>query len=94
MNGKISVIIADDHPIVRNGLRQMLERENDLEILLECGDGVTALKEILLHQPNIAILDIDMPHKSGLEVLKSLTQPTIFYRQNNFVDGSQRRSIF
>lgn len=72
MDGKISIIIADDHPILRQGLRQIIERENDLEILTECGDGATAIKEILAHQPDVVVLDIDMPHKNGLEVLQAL----------------------
>lgn len=72
MSEKISVVIADDHPIVRQGLRQMIEREHDLEILTECADGGSALKEALTRQPDVVILDIDMPQKNGLEVLQEL----------------------
>lgn len=72
MTEKIKILIADDHPIIRQGLRHMIEREADLEIVFECGDGQTALDEILSRRPDVAILDIDMPHKTGLEVLRLL----------------------
>jgi DNA-binding NarL/FixJ family response regulator len=72
MTEKIKILIADDHPIIRQGLRHMIEREADLEIVFECGDGQTALAEILSRRPDVAILDIDMPHKTGLEVLRGL----------------------
>lgn len=72
MDREISIIIADDHPIVRQGLRQMIERESDLKVIVECNDGDSAIKETLAHQPDVVILDIDMPQKSGLEVLRIL----------------------
>jgi DNA-binding NarL/FixJ family response regulator len=72
MTEKIKILIADDHPLIRQGLRHMIEREADLEIVYECGDGQTALAEILSRRPDVAILDIDMPHKTGLEVLRGL----------------------
>jgi two-component system, NarL family, response regulator DegU len=74
MNEKTTIIIADDHPLLRQGLRQVIERENDLEILTECGDGLTALREILVHQPDVVVMDIYMPHKTGLQVLKTLKE--------------------
>jgi two-component system, NarL family, response regulator DegU len=74
MNEKISIIMADDHPIVRKGLRLMLDDEPDLEILAECSDGAMAIKETLAHQPDVLILDVDMPHKNGLEVLEKLKE--------------------
>ncbi len=72
MTEKIKILIADDHPLIRQGLRQIIERQTDLEIVFECGDGQTALAEILSRQPDVAILDVDMPHKTGLEVLRCL----------------------
>jgi DNA-binding NarL/FixJ family response regulator len=72
MTEKIKILIADDHPLIRQGLRQIIEREADLEIVFECGDGRSALAEILSRQPDVAILDVDMPHQTGLEVLRSL----------------------
>jgi DNA-binding NarL/FixJ family response regulator len=72
MTEKIKILIADDHPLIRQGLRQIIEREADLEIVYECGDGQAALSEILSRQPDVVILDVDMPHKTGLEVLRNL----------------------
>lgn len=74
MDTKISIIIADDHPIVRQGLRQIIERERDFEVLAECGDGETALNETTARKPDVLILDIDMPRQSGLEVLQALRE--------------------
>lgn len=71
-DGKTTLIIADDHPIVRQGLRQIIDREADFDVLLECGDGPSVLIEAKLRQPDVVILDIDMPGMNGLEVLKAL----------------------
>lgn len=69
---EITLIIADDHPIVRQGLRQTIERETDLTIAAEAEDGRAALAAIRQFQPNIAILDINMPVMSGFEVVRAL----------------------
>jgi len=66
---KISVFVADDHSIVREGLRQMLARSNDLELVGEAVDGEVAVKEIRRLQPDVAILDVAMPLVSGLECI-------------------------
>jgi DNA-binding NarL/FixJ family response regulator len=72
MKRKIRVIVADDHPIFRGGLKQIIEEEEGIEIIGEAGDGQKALEMIMEKNPDIAILDIDMPKKSGFEVLKDL----------------------
>lgn len=77
MNEKISVVIADDHPIVRQGLRQIVERERDLTVLAECGDGSAALETIINLQPDITVMDIDMPKMNGLAVLRALRERKI-----------------
>ena len=68
MSDEIRVIIADDHPIVRRGLVQVIETEPDLKVLAEAGDGVEALKQIRELTPAVAILDIDMPAMGGFAV--------------------------
>lgn len=68
----ISVFIADDHPIVRDGLRDILERHGGFEIAGEAGDGVTTLQALRKHIPDVLVLDIEMPLMSGLEVLQSI----------------------
>lgn len=74
MPDEIKIILADDHPIVRQGLRQVIEREPDLRIVAECGDGAAALAAIEKQQPDIAILDVDMPRASGFDVLRILSK--------------------
>ena len=66
---KIAVFVADDHSIVREGLRQMLARSKDLELVGEAADGEAAAKGIRRLQPDVAILDIAMPMVSGLECI-------------------------
>lgn len=74
MLNEIKIVLADDHPIVRQGLRQVIEREMGLRVVAECGDGVMALAEIEKQQPDIAILDVDMPRASGFDVLRALSK--------------------
>ncbi len=72
MDSKIKIIIADDHPIFRNGLRQIIEAENKIKILGEADNGLKAFELINELKPDIAVLDIDMPKKTGLEILREL----------------------
>lgn len=71
-NKKIKIVIADDHPIFRKGLRKIIEADNEIEILGEAENGESALKKILDLKPDIALLDIDMPKLTGIQVLKEL----------------------
>lgn len=66
----IRVILADDHHIVRSGIRQLLESEADLRVLAEAGDGEEAQALIEKHKPDVAVLDIQMPKASGIEVTR------------------------
>ncbi|HEX9653107.1 MAG TPA: response regulator transcription factor [bacterium] len=66
------ILIADDHPIFRQGLLKVIEGVADIEVVAETGDGETALHLIRRHQPNVALLDISMPGKSGLEIAKEI----------------------
>jgi len=77
MNKKITVIIADDHPIFRNGLKQMLNEEANIILLGEANNGEKALQLITEKKPDIAILDIDMPRMTGLEVLRELKEDDV-----------------
>jgi NarL family two-component system response regulator LiaR len=67
---KIRIIIADDHAIVRQGTRSLLEREKDLEVVGEAGDGEEAVNLIERLRPDVAIVDIAMPKLNGVEVTK------------------------
>lgn len=66
------MIIADDHPIVRHGLRLSLAKEESIELVAETGDGEDALRLIEQIRPDIAVLDIGMPSLNGLEVAKRI----------------------
>lgn len=65
---KHRVIIADDHPIFRNGVREILSEIRSIELLGEAKDGAEAYSMILAHRPEIAILDLEMPLLNGLDV--------------------------
>lgn len=66
---QIRVILADDHPAVRAGIRQFIERDPLLQVLAEADDGVAALDLMRRYQPDVAVLDLQMPGLSGLEVI-------------------------
>ena len=72
------VALIDDHAIVRDGLRRMLEASGEFEVILECGDGRTAVEMILKAKPDIAIIDIWLPQLSGIEVTKRIKQELPF----------------
>ena len=66
----IRVLLADDHAIVRAGTRQFLERADDIEIVAEADDGEMAKRLIAKHLPDVAVLDIQMPEATGIEVTR------------------------
>lgn len=72
MKAEIRIVIADDHPIVRQGLKQVIELEPDMLVIGEACDGHEALGLIEELRPDIAILDVDMPHQDGFQVARSL----------------------
>ncbi len=72
MNNEIHIIIADDHPIVRKGLRQIIEADLRLKVLAEADDGEAAVKLIEELKPEIAVIDVDMPKLDGFGVAREL----------------------
>jgi two-component system response regulator NreC len=71
---KIKVLIADDHAIVREGLRQLLNGQTDMEVAGEAEDGRQALEKVKSLHPDVILLDIAMPHLSGLEVISLIRE--------------------
>lgn len=67
---KIRVLLADDHHIVRTGIRRLLESAKDLQVIAEAADGQEAQALIELHTPDVSVLDIQMPKASGIEVTR------------------------
>ncbi|MBC2737098.1 MAG: response regulator transcription factor [Desulfobacteraceae bacterium] len=68
----IKVLLADDHSIVREGLRRIVEESGDLEVVAEAADGREALKQVAELTPDVAVVDISMPGIDGLEVVSRL----------------------
>jgi len=68
----IRIVIADDHPILREGLRKLLEAEPDLRVIGEAGDGVEAVKAVRRLKPDLLLLDLAMPRQTGLEALREI----------------------
>lgn len=69
-NKPIRVVLADDHPVVRTGIRQILERASDIQVIAEAVDGDEAQARIEEFLPDVAVLDIQMPKRSGIEVTR------------------------
>lgn len=70
--GLVRVVIADDHPVVRRGLRQLLEAEPELQVVAEGGDLDAARRYVLGHHPDVLVLDLNMPGGSSLDAIPDL----------------------
>jgi DNA-binding NarL/FixJ family response regulator len=68
----IRVLIADDHGIVRSGLRMLIDRQSDMEVVAEVEDGVAALEGAQRHHPTVAVLDVSMPRMTGLQAAREI----------------------
>jgi YesN/AraC family two-component response regulator len=68
----IKVFIADDHPIVRQGLRQILRETPDIAVAGEAGSGAETLSEVSKNDYDVVLLDISMPGRNGLDILQQL----------------------
>lgn len=74
---KITVVLADDHVLMRKGLRKILEMEEDIEVIDEASDGIEAIEKVIDKKPQVLLLDINMPKLNGIEVTKSLREKDV-----------------
>ena len=70
----IKIMITDDHSMIREGLKNLLELEGDIEVIAEAEEGEDCLNKLLTVKPDVLLLDINMPKLNGLEVLKKLKE--------------------
>lgn len=96
MEREINILIADDHPIFRKGLRQILETVTDFTIVAELSDGEEALLALRELKPDVAVLDVDMPKRDGLAIaaiVKEEALPTAvivltMYKEERFFNAA------
>ena len=72
MNRPIRVLLADDHAVVRKGIREFLEEDPEITVVAEAGDGGEAVRLVGEHHPDVAVLDIQMPHVTGIEATRQI----------------------
>ena len=72
MSNPIRVVLADDHAVVRKGIRQFMEEAGDITVVAEAADGDAALEAIRREKPDVAVLDIQMPRRTGIEVTRAV----------------------
>jgi len=72
--GRVRILLADDHTLVRHGLRKLLEERPEWEVIAEAGDGREAVRLAEQHKPDVAILDVAMPLLNGIEATRQITR--------------------
>jgi two-component system, NarL family, response regulator len=79
-SGKIRIVVADDHPIVREGIVSNLRQERDMKVVAEASDGIEALAVIRKLKPDVILLDLRMPGHDGIEILTQLAASNVLTR--------------
>lgn len=74
MDKKIRVLLVDDHTLFRSGIKSLLQRSDEFEVVDEAGDGLEGIKRARSHKPDVVLLDLHMPGVSGLEAVKVITE--------------------
>jgi DNA-binding NarL/FixJ family response regulator len=70
----ISLILVDDHEVVRSGLRMLLVSETDIRIIAEAGSGAEAIEAVRKHEPDVVLMDIGLPDMSGIEATRVIKE--------------------
>ena len=70
--GKLKILLADDHALLRLGLKKILEERSEWQVIAEAGDGRTAVRQTLELSPDVVVLDIGMPLLNGIEVTRQI----------------------
>ncbi|PIY50827.1 MAG: DNA-binding response regulator [Armatimonadetes bacterium CG_4_10_14_3_um_filter_66_18] len=70
----LRVLVADDHPVVREGLAALINRRPDMAVVAEASTGQEAVEQFLLHRPDVALLDLRMPEMDGVEVIAAIRE--------------------
>ena len=68
----LRILIADDHGIVRSGVRMLLDRQNDMQVVAEAEDGIDAVSQALAEKPDVAVLDVAMPRMTGIQAAREI----------------------
>jgi DNA-binding NarL/FixJ family response regulator len=89
----IQVVIADDHPIFRDGLRKLLEAEDGFRVVGIAADGVEALEMVRKHSPDVILLDVAMPRMPGLEVLREIAKMSSAVRPILLTAGVEKTEV-
>jgi DNA-binding NarL/FixJ family response regulator len=89
----VKILIADDHPIFRDGLRRLLESEKDFKVVGEACDGVEAVELVNRFKPEILLLDLAMPRRAGLEALRELSNHATPVRVILLTAAAEREQI-
>jgi two-component system, NarL family, response regulator DevR len=72
MTKALRIMLVDDHEVVRQGLRALLEAEDDLDVIAEAGDGSQALDTARIHEPDVVVMDVRMPDMNGVEACRGI----------------------
>jgi len=75
-----TILLVDDHPLLRKGLRQLIEFEDELDVIGEASDGQTALELAIQHEPDVIVLDLNMQGMDGLETLRAMRNADVSSR--------------
>ena len=73
MKDKIRIVIVDDHPIFRRGLREIIESDSTYAVASEVGDGESAIQQIKSIKPDVAVVDLNLPKMAGLELVRAVS---------------------